>query len=90
LEPISDLITSDSPQIELLIDIEQAFRKLARPLQEAFVLVKAEGLTSKDAAEILKIPEGTVRARVHEAVHRMRGYLTTPSSFPIILQEAQP
>lgn len=89
LEPISDLIAADSPQVDVLIDIEQAFRQLPRPLQEAFVLVKAEGFTSKEAAEILKIPQGTVQARTHEAVHRMRGSLATHSSLSITLQEAQ-
>lgn len=89
LEPISDLIAADSPQVDMLIDIEQAFRQLPRPLQEAFVLVKAEGFTSKEAAEILKIPQGTVQARTHEAVHRMRGSLATHSSLSVTLQEAQ-
>jgi RNA polymerase sigma-70 factor (ECF subfamily) len=89
LEPISEIIAADSPHVEVLMDIEKAFRKLSRPLQEAFVLVKAEGFTSKEAAEILKIPQGTVQARVHEAVHRMQGHLTTHSSLPTTLQEAQ-
>ena len=88
-ESIDDLIAKESSNVESLIDLETAFRKLSRPLQEAFVLVKAEGFTSKEASQILKIPQGTVQARVHEAVQKMRESLGTPTSIPPIFQEVQ-
>ena len=72
------------------MDLEQAFRTLPQALQESFVLVKAEGLSSKEAAEILKIPQGTIQARVHDAVHRMRDLLTEKPVVKPILSEIKP
>lgn len=89
LEPISDLVASASIDIEGMIDLEKAFRLLPRNLQEAFVLVKAEGLTAKEAAAILNIPQGTVQSRVHDAVHRMRGTLSTEPVLNPNLKEAK-
>ncbi|MCO5296222.1 MAG: RNA polymerase sigma factor [Fimbriimonadaceae bacterium] len=74
-DAIDDLVASNSPNLAALIDLERAFRQLPPKLQEVFVLVKAEGFTSKEAAEVLRLPQGTVQARVHEAVHRMRRLL---------------
>ncbi len=45
-------------------------------LRETFLLVKAEGLTSREAAQILDIPQGTVQWRVHQAASRLRVLLT--------------
>lgn len=90
VEPISELISAHSSDIDQLIDLEQAFRKLPPALQESFILVKAEGLTSKEAAEILKIPQGTVQARTHEAVHRMRSDLTDIPRITPKFSEAKP
>lgn len=89
-ESISELVASTAPNIESLLDLEHAFRTLPRSLQESFVLVKAEGLTSKEAAEILQIPQGTVQARVHDAVHRMREILTEKPIVKPIFSEIKP
>lgn len=89
-ESLSNMVASNATNLDQLLDLERAFRTLPRNLQEAFVLVKAEGLTSKEASEILKIPQGTVQARTHDAVHRMRKALTDiPISTPIF-SEAKP
>ena len=89
-EPITDLITAKASNLDQLLDLEQAFRKLPPALQESFILVKAEGLTAKEAAEILKIPQGTVQARTHEAVHRMRNDLSETPKITPHLSEAKP
>ena len=69
-------ITSDLPaasfEREGVMAIEQAYARLPRKLQEAFVLVKAEGLSAREAAAVLRVPQGTVQARVHEAVRLIR------------------
>ncbi|MBC7809409.1 MAG: RNA polymerase sigma factor [Akkermansiaceae bacterium] len=54
------------------IGVEAALIALPDTLRESFVLVKAEGLTHKEAAHLLGIPMGTVQARVHEAARRLR------------------
>lgn len=56
----------------LHLSIADALAALPIPLREAFVLVKAEGFTHKEAARILELPQGTVQARVHEAARRLR------------------
>lgn len=43
--------------------------------REAFLLVRAEGLTYREAAQALSVPLGTVQWRVHEASRRLRGLL---------------
>ena len=53
-------------------DLNDAICSLPPFLREAFVLVKVEGWTSKEAAKILDIPQGTVQWRVHESCQRLR------------------
>ena len=53
-----------------------ALNALPPDLREAFLLVKAEGLTHREAAQILDAPLGTVQFRVHTAARRLRALLT--------------
>ena len=53
-----------------------ALSALPPDLRETFLLVRAEGLTYREAASVLNIPQGTVQWRVHEASKRLRGLLT--------------
>ena len=53
-----------------------ALAQLDAPLREAFLLVVAEGLTHKEAAQVLEIPLGTLKWRSAEAVRRLRTALT--------------
>ncbi len=53
-----------------------ALSALPDDLRETFLLVKAEGLTSREAADVLNIPQGTVQWRVHAAARRLRVLLT--------------
>jgi len=52
---------------EALERARQAMMSLPLPFREALALVAVEGNSSRDASEILGIPEGTLRSRVHEA-----------------------
>ena len=61
------------------MDLEQALALLSNDLREAFLLVKAEGLTYREAAEVLDAPQGTIQYRVHEAVKRLRATLSENS-----------
>ncbi|WP_395094981.1 RNA polymerase sigma factor [Armatimonas sp.] len=62
--------------IALRLDLDRAIRTLSGSQREAFVLVKAEGWTHKEAAKILGVPQGTVQARVFEATRRLRELLS--------------
>lgn len=57
------------------LGLEEALATLSSDLRDAFLLVKAEGLTYREAAEVLGAPQGTIQYRVHEAVQRLRSAL---------------
>lgn len=77
-EETSEPLCSDSTQHGLeRIALENALSALPEPLREAFLLVKAEGFLCREAAEILGIPEGTLKARVYAAVRRLQQLLET-------------
>ena len=71
-----NLIAADSLSGSVArFDIETALQSLSGAHRTAFILVKAEGLTCREAAEVLQIPEGTVRYHVHEAIVALRAHL---------------
>lgn len=58
------------------IQLEQALAALPEDLREAFLLVKGEGLLCREAAQVLAIPEGTLKSRVQAAVIRLQRLMT--------------
>jgi RNA polymerase sigma-70 factor (ECF subfamily) len=70
-EPLEKLALDE--QISLL---KQALAKLRLPEREALLLVLADGLSYKEVSEILGIPEGTVKSRLHAALARLRKFLS--------------
>jgi RNA polymerase sigma-70 factor (ECF subfamily) len=64
------------------ISLERALSSLPDILREAFILVKAEGLTYREAAIALGAPQGTVQWRVSEASARMRRLLADAPEEP--------
>ena len=64
------------------ISLEGALAELPDVLRETFLLVKAEGLKYREAAEVLGVPQGTVQSRVHEATTRLRVLLAEPAGDP--------
>jgi RNA polymerase sigma-70 factor (ECF subfamily) len=52
---------------EIQSRVQQALEELPAELRVAVVLYDIEGQSYKDIAEILKIPEGTVKSRIHRA-----------------------
>jgi RNA polymerase sigma-70 factor (ECF subfamily) len=57
------------------LSMENALLALPDGLREAFLLVKAEGLKYREAAQALGVPQGTVQSRVHDAVVKLRALL---------------
>lgn len=82
--PVTVLVPEDAAQagpgleqsVTENIALSCALSALPPDLHEAFLLVKAEGLTYREAAQVLSIPQGTVQWRVHAASHRLRALLT--------------
>jgi RNA polymerase sigma-70 factor, ECF subfamily len=59
--------------------LERAFRRLNVEQRAVIVLHFYLGLTSREAAEMLAIPEGTARSRLHYALRILRGAIEADS-----------
>jgi RNA polymerase sigma-70 factor (ECF subfamily) len=55
--------------------VADALSRLAPPFREALLLVASQGLTYREAADVLGEPVGTVKWRVFEATRRLRRIL---------------
>lgn len=70
---------SEPDSIDTRMAIERALDALPQKQKQAFLLVKVEQFTSQEAAEILNLPEGTVKFHVYEAIKRLRTLLDESS-----------
>lgn len=52
--------------------LARAIESLSEPLRTAFVLVRVSGLALLEAAEVLEVPEGTLKSRLAAAEARLR------------------
>ena len=57
------------------MDLEAALLQLSPNEREAFLLVKSEGLTTREAAQILDVPQGAVKFRVFTALKKLQTLL---------------
>jgi RNA polymerase sigma-70 factor (ECF subfamily) len=71
-EETDGALACPAEQITRSVVLERAMARLPLPEREALVLVAVQGLTYREAADILHEPIGTVKWRVHEATKRMR------------------
>lgn len=60
---------------ELRVAVHQAIARLPETLRLVYVLTEQEGMSYKQAAEVLDCPVGTVSSRKVEAVRRLRELL---------------
>ncbi len=56
---------------ELRENMRAAINEVAEPGRSALELIYLQGLAYKDAAEILGVPVGTVKSRVHSAIRKL-------------------
>ncbi len=82
IEHLPDSVNFAGASLERL-RLQTALSTLSPPLREAFLLVKAEGFTHKEAARVLNVPTGTVQSRVHDAAHKLRVLLAEPEESAI-------
>lgn len=78
-ERVSEEKTMHDPakQAELSVHVERALGKLSDAHREVVHLVYYEEMTLREAAEILGIPEGTVKSRMHNARKMLAEELAT-------------
>ncbi|HEX5322642.1 MAG TPA: RNA polymerase sigma factor [Capsulimonadaceae bacterium] len=62
------------------IAMDRAMAALPAVQREALLLVKGEGLTCREAASVLGLPEGTVKFRVYQAIQKLQSSLATVDS----------
>lgn len=66
-----------SPSPSTRVALEMAIAALPEKLREAFLLIEFVGLRYEEAAEVLRVPVGTVKSRMHHArqslVHELGG-----------------
>lgn len=74
--PLSDFDGFSSASTLTKISLDAAIDSLPADLRAPFLLVKAEGLTHKEAAAVLELPTGTVQSRVFAAARRLRELLS--------------
>lgn len=79
---LGDLLPGrETPTVKGLADreaaalVQTAVQGLPGPQQEVFILVHAQGLKYREAADVLDIPVGTVKSRMNAAVARLQGLL---------------
>ncbi len=56
-----------SEELGLALEIREALASLPLALREPVVLIDVFGMSYREAARLLKVPEGTVKSRVHRA-----------------------
>lgn len=62
--------------------VEDALAQLPEDFRRTIELVDIEGLSYKEAAQMLDVPIGTIMSRVHRARHRIRDRLTAADLAP--------
>lgn len=89
MESLKDLETeggSEDPRSNQLVRLwlDSGLAALPEALYQALILVKAEGMTHKEAAAVLGLPQGTVQYQVHEAIKRLRKLLSDDPRSPYL------
>lgn len=60
------------PDADIRLDLEHAFKQLDEEHRMILTLREVQGFQYEELAQILEIPIGTVRSRLHNARHRLR------------------
>jgi RNA polymerase sigma-70 factor (ECF subfamily) len=57
------------------IVVYEAMQKLSEEQREVLVLLRFQGRSVREAAEVLGVPEGTVKSRAYHALQALRKWL---------------
>jgi len=74
-EPGDDPVAENGITPGLSLDVEQALSRLSDRLRAVMVLRIMEGFTAEETSEILGIPVGTVKSRLHLGLRELRKQL---------------
>lgn len=76
LDDIVELHARDGVPNLSAMRLAQALKKLSPEHQEAVILHELDGLSYLEIATIVGVPEGTVKSRLHHAMHALRKHLS--------------
>ena len=76
LPEAADRVPDPSSEAEMSVQVERAVDALPEAQREVLHLVFYENLTVRETAELLGVPEGTVKSRMHHARKRLAEELT--------------
>jgi RNA polymerase sigma factor (sigma-70 family) len=82
IEHVSPTIASAEDQLLVGVeygDLGAALRSLSPELRTVVQAMVIDGLTSKEAARLLGLPQGTVKTRIRAAKAQLRGRLVAPN-----------
>jgi RNA polymerase sigma-70 factor (ECF subfamily) len=68
---------TQAPTVDLRLDVRRRMAGLPERLREVLLLRYFHGMTEREIAEVVGIPAGTVKSRLHTAVHALRGQEAT-------------
>lgn len=74
----TDTVRSFSDQLEQRDALDRALAELPQQQREVLVLRFVFDLSVAETAELLRLPEGTVKSSVHRGLHHMRDVLDPP------------
>lgn len=78
-EPAAPVVAPEDARLE---PMRAAIASLPEAQRETLLLKLHHELSYDEIAEVLGIPVGTVRSRLHHAVNQLRAALTSENSFP--------
>ena len=67
LPEVADCVRDPSSEVQMSVQVERAVDALPEAQREVLHLVFYENLTVRETAELLGVPEGTVKSRMHHA-----------------------
>jgi len=76
------LVGDASSEVVLHDALERAFRRLSPEHRAVVVLTHLDELSTREAAEVLGIPLGTVKSRLHHALRGLRAALEADARLP--------
>ncbi|RME04817.1 MAG: sigma-70 family RNA polymerase sigma factor [Planctomycetota bacterium] len=81
LEVVEDAPFYLTYQSDRNLDVEKALQQLSEKLRIVLVMSIFENFTHREIADILDIPLGTVKSRIHLALERLKEYLAIYHKF---------
>ncbi len=76
LPEVADRVADPSTETQMSVRVERALDTLPEAQREVLHLVFYENLTVRETAELLGVPEGTVKSRMHHARRSLAKELT--------------